>query len=75
MQNFLVLVSGSVYLMWHGEKYPLNQRIVLPQLLLVASLAVVPALNLLKVSPSAAIRLTLLTQAVGAACVTVYQVM
>ena len=74
MQNFLVLVSGSLYLMWHGEKFPLNERIVWPQLLLILSLAVVPALNLLEVSSSMAVRCTLLTQALGAACVTIYQV-
>lgn len=73
VQNFLVLVSGSMLLMFYGEKLPLTQRIVLPQLVLVASLAVVPCLNLLGTEKELALKLTLLAQLVGAVCVTVYQ--
>mmetsp|Transcript_62492 Transcript_62492/g.107266 ORF Transcript_62492/g.107266 Transcript_62492/m.107266 type:complete len:439 (+) Transcript_62492:125-1441(+) len=73
VQNFFVLVTGSMILMFHSEKLPLNQRIILPQIAVVASLAVVPCLNLLAVEHDLALKLTLLAQLAGAVCVTVYQ--
>ena len=59
--------------MYWGERLPLSQRIVLPQLALITFLAVVPVLNVLDVPKSLALKLTLAAQFLGAACVTIYQ--
>jgi equilibrative nucleoside transporter 1/2/3 len=73
VQNFTFLVAGSFLLMWYGETMPLNQRIVIPQLVLVLAMAVVPALNILGTPKETALLATLVAQGAGAICVTVYQ--